>query len=61
VTRIPYRRGFLPVICQKERKIMPVFIILPLLETIVAVAAGTVVAKTISDLYDRVKRGGNPD
>ena len=40
---------------------MPVFIILPLLETIVAVAAGTVVAKTISDLYDRVKRGGSPD
>lgn len=40
---------------------MPVIIILPFLETIVVVAAGTVVAKTISDLYDRVKRGGGSD
>lgn len=33
---------------------MPVIIILPLLETVIAAAAGALAARAASDLYDRV-------
>jgi hypothetical protein len=34
---------------------MPIFIILPLLETALAVAVSTLVVRTVSDLYGKFK------